>query len=195
MEPVLALEQRQAFAIREAKKTVTFFLSVTVYDRQVSELRWTDEAGSHCAFSNIDFNYIAGMDGFETPDAIYTLMMGIGNATRAERIEYNRSRSQGDLRKEPQRPVPPLIAEFSVVQSEYIVVEDEASPPDAFAPLDALHIYFDANKSRLMDEYSTREAANAERQRWLKAHPPIPKDIVINYWREPNQQPSRKGTE
>ena len=194
-EPILTLEQRQALAEREAKKSVVLFLSVTVYDRQVSELRWSDESGAHRAFSNIDFNYIAGMGGFETPDASYTLMMGLGNATREERIEYNRNLTAEDLKNGLQLDVPPSAADFSATRSEYMVVEDKEHPsaPETFIPLDALHVYFDANKQRLIDDYGKREAANATRQQWLKDHPPVPKDIVVNYWRKPNELPTAEG--
>lgn len=194
-QPVLTLEQQRALAEREAKRLVVLFLSVTVYDRQVSELRWSDEHGSHRVFSNIDFTYLAGMGGFETPDASYTLMMGLGNDSRAERLAYNRSLTAEDLKNDFQLDVPPLPTEFSPQRSEYMVVEDKAHPSpseEALASLDALHRYFDANKQRLIDDHAKWETANAERQQWLKDHPPVPKDIVVNYWRKPNEAPKAR---
>ena len=183
-EPQFTLEQKQALAEREAKQTVVLFLSVTVYDRKVSELRWSDARGSHRAFSNIDFSYLAGMGGFETPDTSYTLMMGLGNETRAERIDDGRSLTTDELKNDLQLDDPPA-TNFSATRSEYVIVEDKsasAPPAEDLTALDTLHVYFDANKQRLIDEYDEREAANAARKQWLEEHPPVPKDTVINYW-------------
>ncbi len=183
--PILTTEQKQAFAEREAKRSVILFLSVTVYDRQITELRWWDESGSHRVFSNIDFNYVAGIGGFETPDTSYTLMMGLGNESRADRIQYNGSLTKDDLKNNLQLDAPPLATDFSATRSEYMVAEDKAHPSptrEDLAALDALHAYFDSNKQRLIDDYAKREAANAARQQYLKDHPPVPQDTVINYW-------------
>jgi hypothetical protein len=32
------------------------------------------------------------------------------------------------------------------------------------------------------DEEARRQAAQAERKQWLRDHPPLPKDTVINFW-------------
>lgn len=183
--PVLTPEQRQALAKREAKKSVTLFMWATVYDHQISELNWSDEHGSHRAFSNVDFNYISGVGGFETPEASYTLMMIVRNETRAERIQAIRSLTTEHLKTGLQLDAPPPATAFNPTRSTYVVVQDKIQPPPTvgnLAALDALHVYFDANKQTLIEEQAKREAANAELERQLKEHPPKPKDTVINYW-------------
>lgn len=185
-EPGLPLGQRQSLEKREAKKSVALFLSATVYDRQVSELTWSDEHGSHRVFSNIDFNYLGGMGGFETPDASYTLMMIVGNETRAERIQHIRSLNKEDLNAGLQLDVPPPATDFNPKRSTYMVVQDKTQNPppvEDLAALDALHVYFDANKQTLMEEHMKQEVANVELQRQWKEHPPKPKDTVIHYWK------------
>jgi hypothetical protein len=94
------------------------------------------------------------------------------------------------------KEIPPP-AQFSSLRAEYIVIEDEkhvAPADEQLIGLDALHVYYDANKQRLAEEYAQREAAEAERQQWLKDHPPEPKDIVVNYWRKPSERPTAGGT-
>lgn len=187
----------EAFEARQpVKKSVVLFLSATVYDRKVTEVRWFNSQGECKIFSNIDFNLLSGLGGFETPGTSYTLLMGLGNETRAERLEYNRSLTKEDLKNDLQLDVPPLPSEFSPARAEYIVAEDGAhKPPTAedLTALNALHVYFDANRQRLADKYVKRQAARVERERWLKAHPPVPKDIVVNYWRKPNELPKAEG--
>ena len=166
------------------KKQGFLFLSTTVYDRKVTEIRRFENQREYQMFSNIDFNYLAGLGWFETADTEYMLLMGTGNET-AEQVEgFNQyARENGwPERSHMQIPAPET---FSLTRSEYVVVEDERhlSPPaEELAALDALHVYFDANRQRLEEEYAKRESARIERERWLKKHPPVPKDTVINYW-------------
>lgn len=184
-EPVMTPEQREILQKRAAKKTVTLFLSATVYDRQISELSWLDEHGLYRAFSNIDFNYVPVIGGFETSEASYTLVTAVRNETRAERMQYLRSLAEKDLPSSLSLAVPPPATDFNPTRSTYMVFQDKTQPPspvEVLAALDALHVYFDGNKQALIEEHEKRKAANAELQRRLKEHPPKPKNTVINYW-------------
>lgn len=170
------------------KKYEMLFLSTTVYDRKVTELRWFQNQRECRVFSNIDFNFLCGAGEFETEDTVYMLMMGIGNETSEQVEGFNQYARENGWPKRSQKQIPALET-FSKTRSEYVVVEDEAhaAPPEEdLAALDALHIYFDANKQRLVEEYTNREAARIAQEQWLKEHPPVPKDIVFNYWRKPS---------
>ncbi len=172
--------------IHPPKKFEMLFLSTTVYDRSVTEIRWFSEKRESRVFSNIDFNYVAGLSWFETADTDYMLLMGIGNETAEDVEGFNQYAREQGWPKRFWKQVPPRNS-FSLTRSEYAVVQDEqhtAPPETELAALDALHVYFDAHKERLIEEYHKREAANAAREQWLKDHPPIPKDTVINYWIE-----------
>ena len=85
----------------------------------------------------------------------------------------------GRYRKE----LPPA-GSFSGKRSEYLLVntEKETPPPEALAPLDALHTYYDANRELLAEGYARREAERIAQEQWLKEHPQVPKDTVINFW-------------
>lgn len=201
-EPVMTPEQRQMLQKREAKKSVTFFLSATVYDRQISELSWSGEHGSYRAFSNIDFNFFPGIGGFGTSEASYTLMTVVRNETRAERIQYLRSLGEKDLPSSLALAVPPPATDFNPTRSTYVVAQDKNQPPPAaedLTALDALHVYFDANRQTLIEEHEKREAAHAEQQRQWREHPPTPPDIIVNFWpgkntimREGNAKPAKR---
>ena len=166
------------------KKHEVLFLSTTVYDRKITEVRGFADGRAFRVFSNIDFNLFAGAGELETPDTTYLLMLAIENEPSAE----------------PGRPKPgnhiPAPKEFSGMRSEYAVLEEDADavPTEAMLKtLDALHVYFDANKERLAESYTHRETARAEEQRQLQEHPPAPQDVVIHYWKnDPAPTPANK---
>jgi hypothetical protein len=153
-----------------AKKTVMLSISATVFDRQITLVRWSDKSGSHRAFSNVDFNYFSGPPVIETADTSYFLMMGLGNQTREQAAAKN---------------IPlPALSYFSSTGAQYAVIQDGSNPPmeESLKQIDDLHVYFNANKQWMIDEYNKRQQADAKRQQWLKEHPPVPKDTVINFW-------------
>ena len=185
--PVLPLavpteEERQALEALQAKyaqkKRVALFISATVFNNAVTELYWTHNGRQCRAFSNINFNYFAGMAELETDDTVCWLLMAVvNNQVAPDDSQTAASRAQGDKQV-------PALSEFSQTRSEYIVVEDQGGPlPDeALVGIEALHGYFDANRARIIEEAAKREAAQAAREQWLKDHPPVPKDTVINFW-------------
>lgn len=145
------------------KKHELLFLIATVYDHRITEVQWFNGQREYRVFSNIDFNHLAGVNWFETEDTEYMLLMGIRNEASA------------------------LQETFSHTRSEYLVPEDGTSPDPAneeLTALDALHVYYDANKERLAEDYTQREAARITREKWLKEHPRVPKDTIINFWLE-----------
>ena len=166
------------------KKHEVLFLSTTIYDRKVTEVRGFADGRAFRFFSNIDFNLLAGAGELETPEAIYTLMLAIENEPAAEPDGAKTGRHI------------PTPKEFSGTRSEYAVLEEDADAVPAEAmlkTLDALHVYFDANKERLAENYTHRETARAEEQRRLLEHPPAPQDVVIHYWKnDPAPMPANK---
>jgi hypothetical protein len=155
-------------ATQEEKKRETLFVSATVFDNAVTELSWSWEGHEIRAFSNINFNHLGSVTEFETSDTNYGLLTAIVNAQAAGQT----------------RTIPAL-SQFSATRSEFIVSEDPAVPPppdEALAWIQALHAYYDANKQQIIDEEARRQAAQAEKEQWLRDHPPVPKDTVINFW-------------
>lgn len=178
----------EAFEVRQpVKKHAMLFFFATVYDRKVTEVRWFGAQGECRIFSNIDFNLLAGTGGFETDETVYSLMLALDNPTVAEAAARRAAKAGGKQIPQPE--------EFSATRAEYIVAEDAArkSPTaEDLTVLNALHVYFDANKQRLAENSVQRTKANAERQRELSEHPPAPQDTVIHYWKNtPAPSPAR----
>ncbi len=164
------------------QRNVFVLLSATVYDREVTELRWFEEGKTYHVYSNIDFNYITGIGQFETDDTAYLLILGIGNETRAAVAEAEKNAAAQGYVRDTLKSLPD-IGQFPQDYSAYFVAEDSADEDGkAFAALDALHAYYDANRDQLQKAYQEREATRIEQERWLKAHPPVPQNTVINFW-------------
>ena len=169
----------------QEKEYRTILLSATVYDREFTELRWSHGGERFVAYSNIDFNFMRGVTEFETADAVYSFLLGIGNQNTEDIEDFNRrarERGQEGLteRQIPQKPAfTPGRAEYAVVADDPAIIERD----DVFDPIDALHAYFEQNERRLRIEYQRAEALDQARKRYEAATPEEPQDIIINHWR------------
>ena len=185
---VLSLAESAAAEARAAKKSAVLMLSATVYDRQVTELRWQAGGRQYRAWSNIDFSYFAGKGEIETTDCVYFLIMGLGHETRESVAEWNRfapewerlAAAEGLVGQWATKAVPDL-AKFPAGRSTYLLT-GEAPADDSLAALDALHRYFDAHRLQLIANYGKREVQRTAREQWLKEHPSVPQDTIINFW-------------
>lgn len=167
------------------KPEVQVSLSATVYDDSVTELRWS-EGGVLCrAWSNLNFNHLAGLGAIDTAKATYSLMLGLGNDTRAAVTGRNEEAARLGVARSHWHLLPPA-SRFSRTRSEYHLEHPQlAGPPsDTLRCLDALHEYHTAHRAALAAAYAQRMAAAAERARFLALHPPKPPDTVIHYWPE-----------
>jgi hypothetical protein len=178
-DQISALQQQ----MQPPKQNVILFFLATVYDRQVTQLRWSDENGEHVAYSNLDLNFYSGRATLETADTSYFLLMALSNSTRDAAAAENVQ-------------VPPL-SQFDPTRSQYVIAQDGSTPPtDASVKwLDAMHAYFDANKQQMIDSYNASVAAQAAQAQWLLDHPPVPQDTVINLWpmKSTNYQTNPQG--
>ena len=175
--PDLSPEERETLRQREAKAHTVLFLSATVFDHRFTELRWTEAGRAHRAVSSIDFQYLGGLPEIETADAIYTVMLALGSVTAAEAEEKTRQ-------------LPP-VSQLPKDRAAWLPVEDpgrESTP--VMTALDAIHTWFDAHRAELLRAYEQRTAAEAERQRQLREHPPAPPAIIIRYGKMPNSTPA-----
>lgn len=178
---------------RAAKQSELLFLSATVRDRRFTEIRWTEDGRSRSAFSNIDFNLLTGSVTFETAGTVYSLMLSVMNvptdasaATAGNAPAAPAAPSAG--RPQAARWQIPRLDQLSPAHAQYLYVLDEsglAPQEKQLAALDALHLYFDANRQRLADEYAKREAARIVEEQQPKV-PPQPKpDTMVNFWPGP----------
>lgn len=205
-EELAAMETEEPVAEQDFQ---VIFITAVVYDGIITELRWTENQREHRAFSNIDFHYLAGVE-FQSGGTAYYLGVAVDDATRASVAEWNHEVEKLGWPREMKTNLT-RSNDFPAGYSSYIAVPDESralalawnryltktgAPPDEFLPvpdsppagadespvMDAIHAWFDSNKSQLIPGYAARKAAAAERERWLQEHPPVPRDTVINYF-------------
>ena len=145
-------------------------LSCTVYDHRATLVGWTYQGRQYRAWSNIDFNHIAGITGFESGDGStrYSLWMGIGNQTTGRRLGPT-----GRTIPAPEIPVLPTDG------PGFVVVTGDATDSAALADMTALHALYKAEGARLKAAYELREQHRIEREAWIKANPPPPRDTIL----------------
>ncbi len=180
----------QEFAEKHIEQ-VHFIVSATVYDHRITRLRWWPDLGKQESFecwSNFDWNHMTGFCQFQGRGNLYcTLIMGIGNAPTAE--ERREMRARGIEIPEPELPDLPSLEENGPV---YMLTEGDESDAKAMELMDVLHDLYEAENERLVAAYQGREIARKEREAFLKANPPQPKDVVLRYWRKENPKPLTK---
>ena len=165
----LSPEEMAVQEARAKKKFEVLMLFATVYDRRFTELRWSSGERQYRAWSSVDFNDFAASTKIETEDTVYLLMLGLGNETSAGAATWRKDLPAAEL--------------FDPKRSGYLVAGAEKEPtPEALAPLDVLHVYYDANRDRLHQESEHNAAERLAREQALEKNPPKPPDTVIRFW-------------
>ncbi len=200
----LTTEEQALADSRQGKAHGTLSIGATVFDHEVTEIHWNSPNGGkrHVAYSNIDFNLVAGLGTFASADTVYSSFLAVGNATRKAQGE---ERDTGSLPVQSQpvrQAVPPVqsqspqagslshvpaLSEFPSDLSVYLVPADDTfteADNETLAALDALHAYYDANRVKLQQDYTEREQKRTAQQQWTKEHPPEPKDEVMFIWKK-----------
>jgi hypothetical protein len=75
---------------------------------------------------------------------------------------------------------------YKIISSPQATVDHEA-----LQGLEDLHRYYDAHKTELIQQYQQSEAARLAQEEYLRAHPPQPKNTVIQYF--PIRSSSKRG--
>ena len=60
-------------------------------------------------------------------------------------------------------------------------------------PIQSLHDLYNKEFWRLKTAYEGRELARLQQEADLKAHPPQPKNLVVNFWTTDTPKPAKKG--
>lgn len=182
-----AAEMAAMIAQAQRLVRVTLSLSCTVYETGVTEVRWSHEGAEYRVLSSVDFNQVRSVTDFEADGRRYSAFLGIGNAMSASTL----ARLQASGAKFPAsmlRPAPALPADVlsDIAKnggSRYVVISAPTKPDAAaYEGIDALHRYFDAHKAELIAAWQQSEAERIAHEQWLKDHPPVPQDTVIQFW-------------
>jgi hypothetical protein len=158
------------------------FVSATVYDHSRTLLRCHPNGNVKkeiTVWSNLDFNHFNGFTSFEVTAAdgkvrrYDLLLMGIGNEDTQKWAAF--------LAKRGRKYVPPEIPTLPDDGPAYIIKD---ATPDAGAVqlVEDLHTLYRHEGARMEAAYHARIKAEAEQRAYYLAHPPVPKDVTMNFW-------------
>jgi hypothetical protein len=150
------------------ERTTSLFLSASVVDHRATLLRWWEGGKEYQAWSNVDFKYLTGFASFSKGDRSFVTFMGVGDVSSAALREESMFHVPSDL--------PEGVPDFRMVQGA-------AGESEGYDAIVALHELYATDGERLRQAYELREARRKEAEAELLANPPIPKDIVLNFWR------------
>lgn len=139
------------------------FLSGSVYGNEITEIRWQHEGQWVTAWSNVDFNHLRGVTGFDTADAHYSFLLVMDNQP-IEAMEK------------------PEIQKVLENQTEPAYLVEGDVPDSALLGLEALHDYYGANATELEAAWKRSESIREARERYEAANPKQPEDVIIRYW-------------
>jgi hypothetical protein len=193
-EAQAAFRERVAAYRETHPRTKMAFLSATVFRSGDSPPRslvrcWSEGKKEMVTFwSSADFGLIAGIHSFaDAAGTHHAMLMGWGYVDLDKRPEM----LAAHLKAYGATTLPPLPddkASFEIIGAS-LTAED-------LAPIQALHDLYNNEHARLKSAFEGRERARLEREAHLRANPPQPKDITLNYWRterKPTTTASRKG--
>ncbi|RYZ70543.1 MAG: hypothetical protein EOP09_05925 [Proteobacteria bacterium] len=63
------------------------------------------------------------------------------------------------------------------------MIQGAAGESEGYDAIVALHELYATDGERLREAYELREARRKEAEAELRANPPVPKDIVLNFWK------------
>ncbi len=139
-------------------------------------------------WSSADFSLLSGVSSFVGSDGATRSLMMMWSTVDIDRIT-------GLMAKHGRQYVPPAIPDFPAGKATFSIISGNPEP-GALAAIQSLHDVYHSEHARLLTAYQGREQARLAQQAELKANPPRPKDIVLNYWLTDSTGPApTKGAE
>ena len=174
----------------EHPKSGLLFLGATVFRSKDSPprtlVRYWPEGGREdiTLWTSADFALIAGgINSFVDAAAdTHYLLMGWGNVDIDRMTELRAAK--GLEYDAPDMP------DFPEGEATFQIVGKQPTSED-LVPIQALHELYNSEFNQLKTAWEGRERARIEREAYLKANPPQPKNIVINYWRTDKPAPAK----
>jgi hypothetical protein len=176
----------------ENPKSGLLFLGATVFRSKDSPPRtlvryWPEKKGKDVAFwSSADFALIAGgINSFvdSSGDAHY-LLMGWDEVDVGSMAELNATKGR--------EYDAPALPEFAAGKATFQITGEQPAAEDLVV-IQSLHDLYHRELVRLRAAYKGRELARIQNEEYLKANPPQPKDITLNFWRTERPSSEEKG--
>jgi hypothetical protein len=194
VEPAALTEEftQRLAEYREAHPRIgMLFLGATVYRPKDgpprSRVRYWPEGGGEITFwSSADFALIAGgIQSFaDNQGREHHIFMSWGTVDIERMTELLAANGRTYLT--------PEIPTFPEGKATYQII-GQAPPAEHLAAIQALHDIYHNQHAELLTAYQGREQARIEREAYLKANPPPPQNITLNYWRSTKPAANRKG--
>jgi hypothetical protein len=192
-EPDAEFSQRLAEYREAHPKNELLFLGATVFRSKDSPprtlIRWWPQGGkgSITFWSSADFALIAGgINSFaDSAGDTHHLLMGWGNVDLDRMAELYAA-------KDREYDAPDL-PDFPEGKATFQITGESQPTAEERVVIESLHDIYNSELARLKTAYEGRERARIEREEYLKANPPQPKDITLNYWRTETPAASSKG--
>jgi hypothetical protein len=177
-EPVpMTAQEEEELRKWEAKFQYSAFFSVTVYDGAFSEIRWWDDGQENVVWSNVNFLHFGPLGELETETAYFTIMLWTSETTSEEvRASNAEATSPLEMTALPPKELPPLAKAGPRWMSEGKLSEA------AERAMEDLHDYYHIHGAAMAEEYNRREAEWLAHEEWVKAHPSIPPDTIVNFF-------------
>ncbi len=186
-----AVQERAAEITAKYPDQELLFIGASIFHAQDSTVRSLVQispmgGGDSVSFwSSADFALLSGFSSFIGSDGdAHSLVM----SWSAEKIDSiagfieKQGREYG-IEKAPELPAGK--ATFAIISEK---------PTEAtLASIQSLHDLYNNEHDRLEKAYHGRERARIQHEAELKANPPKPKDIVLNYWRTETPAAAEKG--
>ncbi len=180
-QPVLdqtnpAVQQRLA-DLRAAPRVEQIFIGATVFrskdsaPRTYATYRPTNGGAPVTFWSAGDFSLLTGFSSFQGSDG----------KTRSLSMMWS-SRDLDRANQFPAQNPATQIPDFPAGNATFAITSEKPSP-EAIAAIQSLHDVYNNEYERLKTAYESREQARLQQAAELKAHPPKPKDIILNFWR------------
>jgi hypothetical protein len=176
-----AFKERLAAYHASHPRPDTLFLSATVYRSEGVAPRtlvryWPGgKKGEITFWSSADFALISGIHSFaDSAGKTHDLFMGWGY--------WDTDRMTAIYALRGWEYHPPVIPGFPAGPATYAVI-GTAPAAELLVPIQALHDLYNSEYARLKTAWEGRERARMENEAYLKANPPQPRNIAINYWR------------
>ncbi|MBC8127877.1 MAG: hypothetical protein H8M99_12120 [Gloeobacteraceae cyanobacterium ES-bin-144] len=183
----LAAAHREKFPTQEFIQVgASVFVSANNPTRTLVTIRSNIDHQIYKFWSSADFSYLSGFSSFVGSDGMMRSMFMMWSLHYPDRYT---SRNVGRL----PLYVPPTPPDFPEEKVSFIIVGDQ---PDeqTLASIQSLHDLYQNELPRLKTAYEGRVRAQREREEWEKAHPAVPQNITLNYWRVTSSNTyNRKG--
>ena len=191
--PALSEEFKERLAAYRAAhpREETIALGATVYRSKNTPPRtlvryWTGNgAGTISFWSSADFTLISGIHSFTGTDGKPRRLFMTWSSIDTDRMA-SLSATRRRIYQSPEIPT------FPEGNATYQITSGQPTP-EQLIPIQSLHDLYNSEHDRLLTALQGRQQAQLAREAELKANPPLPQDITIQYWRTESPAAAKGG--